>query len=117
MSMQARVSALRSLRRAYRETGRPLWRAVRKLLEAASRRRLPRVNVGKIDKLASEGDLVIVPGKVLGGGVVTKKLVVGALSFSRSARDKIAGAGGEALRIEEFVEKYHDARGVKLIGG
>jgi large subunit ribosomal protein L18e len=117
LSMQARISALKSLRRVYRETGRPIWRAVRKLLENTSRSRLPKVNVGKIDKLASEGDLVIVPGKVLGGGVVTKRIIVGALSFSKSARDKIVEAGGEALKIEDFVAKYHDAKVVKLIGG
>ncbi len=116
MSAQSRMYALKSLRKAYRETGRPMWRAVRKLLESASRSRIPRVNVGRIDNLVSDGDLVIVPGKVLGAGAVNKKVVVGALSFSRSAREKIVEAGGEALRIGEFVSKYRDAKGVKMIG-
>ena len=40
---------------------------------------------------------LFVPGKVLGTGPLDKKLVVGAFSFSSSARKKIESAGGEAL--------------------
>ncbi len=49
---------------------------------------------------------MVVPGKVLGTGAIDKKLVVGAFSFSSSARRKILDAGGEALSIEELVKRY-----------
>lgn len=117
MNAYAKVSAERALRRAYRETKRPIWRAVREMISGSSRSRLSRVNVGKINRLASEGDVIVVPGKVLGSGSVDKRLIVGALAFSASAKRKIESAGGEALSIEELVRTHADAKGVKLIGG
>ena len=117
MSLQARISAIKSLRKAYRETKKPIWRAVRKIVEGATRSRLAKVNVGKIDRLSSDGDIIVVPGKVLGGGTINKRVIVGALGFSKTAKNKIIKAGGEALRIEELLEKYKDSKGIKLIGG
>jgi len=117
MNSGAKISAERALRRAYRETGRPMWRALREAIVDASRSGLARVNVGKINRLASDGDVVVVPGKVLGSGSVDKKIIVGALAFSADARRKIASAGGEALSISELAGKYPGAKGVKLIGG
>ncbi len=58
---------------------------------------------------------VVVPGKVLGTGPIDKKLVVGAFSFSSSARRKIEAAGGEALSIEEFLKRFPEGSGVKLV--
>jgi len=97
------------------EKGR-LWKAVAEYLERSRSKRVA-VNVGKIAKLTKPGDVVIVPGKVLGGGVIEHKVVVGAFTFSDSARSKIAAAGGEALLIKKFIEKYSGWKGVKLIGG
>lgn len=116
MSLQARISAIKSLRKAYRETKKPMWRALKKIIENSTRTRLAKVNVSRINKFASEGDVVIIPGKVLGAGTLKKRVVVGALGFSKSARDKIIRAGGEALEIEEFLKRYKDSKGVKLIG-
>ncbi|MDP7981634.1 MAG: 50S ribosomal protein L18e [Conexivisphaerales archaeon] len=117
MNSNLKLSAEKALRKAYRETERPIWRALREAIEGASRSRLTRVNVGKINRLASDGDIVVVPGKVLGAGSVDKKLIVGALAFSAEARSKIRSAGGEALSIAELVRAHSDAKGVKLIGG
>ena len=65
---------------------------------------------------ADDGDSpLFVPGKVLGSGPLVKKLVVGAFSFSASARKKIETAGGEALTIEEFVKRFRDGSGVRLV--
>lgn len=117
MNRATLVRSERALRRAYRESGRPIWRALRELLGGAARGRLPEVNVGKINRLAEDSSIVVVPGKVLGAGKVDRKLVVGALAFSASARRKIEAAGGSAVSLWELAEKYRDAKGVKLIGG
>jgi large subunit ribosomal protein L15 len=69
------------------------------------------VNVGDLDKLFKSGDEItpeslaqanVVKGsydmlKVLGDGDVTKKLKISAHRFSKSATEKITGAGGEAI--------------------
>jgi len=93
-----------------------IWDVVREYLERSRSRRVA-VNVGKISKLTEAGDVVIVPGKVLGGGVIEHKVVVGGFSFSQTARSKITAAGGEALLIKKFIETYSDHKGVKLFGG
>lgn len=40
------------------------------------------------------------PVKILGNGTLTKKLIVDAAKFSKSAAEKIQAAGGEARVIE-----------------
>jgi large subunit ribosomal protein L18e len=75
------------------------------------------VNVGKISRLTKEDDLVMVPGKVLGGGIISHKVIVGAYSFSEKGSWKIQKAGGSPLSLREFVEKFPDGKGVILIGG
>ena len=42
-----------------------------------------------------------VPVKILGQGEITKKLSVTAHAFSKSAREKIEGAGGICQLVEE----------------
>jgi large subunit ribosomal protein L18e len=93
-----------------------LWKTVAEYLERSRSRRVV-VNVGKIAKLTKPGDIVIVPGKVLGGGLIDHKVIVGGFSFSERARLKITAAGGEVLPIKKFIEKYSSYKGVKLIGG
>ena len=68
-----------------------------------------------MSRVADAGEAIFVPGKVLGTGVIDKKLVVGAFSFSSSARFKIEASGGSALSVEEFLKKYPKGSGVKLV--
>ncbi len=58
-------------------------------LLARPRRQRVEVNLDKLDKETKDGDLVIVPGKVLGKGSVGHKLTIAALSFSEEARKKL----------------------------
>lgn len=109
-------SAIHNLRQAYKKSGSNVWFAAMKYLSKSSSRR-PSVNVGKISRLTKDGDLVIVPGKVLGGGIISHKLTVGAYSFSEKGSWKIRKAGGSAMNLSEFIEKFPDGKGVILIGG
>ena len=58
-------------------------------LQKPTRRRI--VNVYKIEKYARDGETIVVPGKVLSLGDLTKKVEVVALDFSDEARKKIEG--------------------------
>jgi large subunit ribosomal protein L18e len=73
------------------------------------------VNVGRISKVAAANSAVFVAGKVLGTGLIDKKIVVGAYSFSGTARRKITDAGGAAVGIREFVKRHPDGSGVKVV--
>lgn len=105
---------IKVLRRASTVNNTDIWRAISDSL-CAPRRGSASVNLSKIDVLASEGEVVAVPGKVLGFGNLTKKVDVAALSFSQSAREKIAQAGGKALTLEALVEVNPRGKNVKIL--
>ena len=98
-----------------RKENAPIWRRVAEELARPTRKRRE-VNVGEIEKHARDGDVVVVPGKVLGRGRITKKVTVVAWSFSASAARKIEEAGGKALWILDYVEKNPKGSGVRIIG-
>jgi len=102
------------LERAARDHKAPIWEAASERLSSTKGNRVE-VNVSRISRLAKAGEAVFVPGKVLGTGLIDKKVVIGAFSFSASARSKIEGAGGTALSVEQFVKKYPKGSGVKLV--
>ena len=61
------------------------------------------VNLDKIEKLAKTGDIVVIPGKVLGTGILSKKVTIVAFSASDSALDKIEKAGASFVKLQEYV--------------
>lgn len=105
---------IKVLRKASGTHNTGMWRALSDSLCAPTRGSAS-INLSKIDALTSEGEVVAVPGKVLGFGNLTKKVDVAALSFSQSAREKIAQAGGNALTLEALVGINPRGKGVKIL--
>jgi large subunit ribosomal protein L18e len=105
-----------NLERAYKKSRARIWLRVKELL-LKTRSRKPSVNISKISKLTSDGDLVLVPGKVLGDGLISHKLIIGAFSFSEKSLEKIQKVGGQSLSLIDFSKKYTDGKKVVLIGG
>ncbi len=106
---------MRRLRQAYRAYGAPIWRAVAEKLDKPRRQRIV-VNISRINRYTSPGDVVVVPGKVLGAGSIDHPVTVAAVSFSKSAIDKIVKAGGKCLTIEDLIRENPRGSGVKIIG-
>ena len=102
------------LERAGSKQKAPIWTEASFLLGGPTKNRV-QVNIGRISRLAGDGDLVFVPGKVLGTGLIDRKIVVGAFAFSSAARSKIEASGGTVLSIDEFLRKYPKGSGVKLV--
>jgi len=92
-----------------------IWRAVAEELNKPSRRRRA-VNVSKINRYTNPGDYVVVPGKVLGSGNLDHPVTVAALSFSKTAIEKIQRAGGRAMSIFELLREKPDGSYVKTMG-
>jgi len=88
------------------------WRAI---LEEANRPRRV-VNVYKLNRYTKSGEVVFVPGKLLGFGNIDHPVTVSAFAFSKSAYEKVIRAGGNVLSIEDFMKLYPKGRGVKIIG-
>ncbi len=91
-----------------------VWKDVAERI-AKPRRLYAAVNVSKIERYAKENEYVVVPGKVLGGGGISKPVKVAALSFSETARRKITEAGGECLRISELIKINPSGSNVRIM--
>jgi len=93
----------------------PLWKRIASELEKPTRQRRE-VNIFKLEKHATDGELVIIPGKLLGTGNLTKKLTVAALSASDSAIQKIKAAKGEVVSLEEMMLKNAKGLRIRIVG-
>ncbi|MEM2128544.1 MAG: 50S ribosomal protein L18e [Candidatus Methanomethylicaceae archaeon] len=102
------------LKKASRAHNVEIWRALSEALCIPTRKRIT-INLSKIDKLTNEGDCVAVAGKVLGFGNLSKKVDVAALSFSQTARTKIAQSGGRALSLDVLVKLNPRGRNIKIL--
>ena len=87
------------------------WRRIAKELSNATRRRRA-VNVAKINKYTKDGEMVVVPGKVLGVGELDHNVSVAALQFSESALIKIKNS----MTIEELLKKSPKGKDVRILG-
>ena len=105
---------IRRLRKAARENRAPVWRYVAELLQRPARRRVS-VNVSKINRVARENEVVVVPGKVLGAGAIEHPVTVAAIAFSRSAVEKIRSAGGRVMHILDLIEENPRGSGVRVV--
>ncbi len=107
------VRLIVELRRAARAHQAPIWGAVADRLERARHQTTP-VNVGHLDRLATEDETLVVPGKLLAEGRLSKKVTVAAFSYSAQARAKVRAAGGSALTVHDLVKAKPDGAGVRL---
>ncbi len=98
----------------FSKKGSDFWKSVAERLSTPRSNRVM-VNVGKLDRLASDDFVLVVPGKVLGTGIVLNKITVSAYSFSQTAVEKIEKAGGKVLTLEELFEKNSKGQKVKMV--
>ena len=91
-----------------------IWKRVAELIARPARQRAT-VNIGKISRYTSAGDIIVVPGKVLGSGNLSHKVTVAALNASTSARTVIVGAGGSLISINELLTQVPKGKGVTII--
>ena len=106
-------SLIEELNRAGIKT--PAWKAVSKGLKRPGRKSYE-VNILRLEKHSKSNDNIVVPGIVLGTGILTKPITVAALRFSDSAKEKITKAGGKALSIEELLKLNPEAKKLRIMG-
>ncbi len=92
----------------------PVWLNVSGYL-SSSTRNMPEVNLSEIELNSKEGDTIIVPGKVLGEGDITKKLRVCAFKFSHEAFIKLKNKKCETVMLIDEIKKNPKAMGVRVI--
>jgi len=102
------------LEKAGKKQKAPIWMEASSMLSNPSSTCVE-VNLGRISRIAEDGEAIFIPGKVLGTGTMGRRLTVGAFAFSAGARSKIEASGGSALTIAEFLKKYPKGSGVRLV--
>ena len=91
------------------------WKRIAEDVTKPTRQRRE-VNIYKIEAVAREGETIVVPGKVLSLGELSKKVDVAAMNFSAEARRKIVEAKGKALTIRELLQQNPDGKNVRIMG-
>lgn len=115
LSNPEKIQTLTLLRQAGKRSERRVWRDMSNRLES-HKSQMSNVNISKVSKLTKEGDVVIIPGKVLGSGIIDHKIHIGAFAFSGVAIEKIRRADGEPLSVQAFIQKYINHKGLIILG-
>lgn len=111
---QGLFDLIRDLKKVSAKLGVNVYKAAAvKLSGPASRR--PEVNLSRIDRYANEGETIIVPGKVLGSGILAKKVTIVSFGASESAIKKIEAAGAKYVSLKEYISKKPDTK-VRIFG-
>jgi large subunit ribosomal protein L18e len=103
------------LKKASIQNDAPVWKRIATILEGSTQRR-PVVNLSKIEKYARDEEIILVPGKVLSMGILTKKITIAAHTFSHSAVEKIKASGSKAITLHELLKKNPDGSKVRILG-
>jgi large subunit ribosomal protein L18e len=110
-----RLELIKALEKGSKGSEASLWSVVADELSKVRRNRRE-VNLHRIDKYTQEGEVVIVPGKVLGDGVLSHKVEIAAYKFTAGAEKKIKEAGGKTMGILELMKKNPKASKIRLMG-
>jgi large subunit ribosomal protein L18e len=115
MTNQLVISMVKELRLASSRNKAPIWS---KLAQMAQKPGVAQriVNIGKLNNITKDNDVIVVPGKVLGTGNISHKITLCSFSISTAAAKKITGAGGKIIGHSEIISKFPTGKGVKIIG-
>jgi large subunit ribosomal protein L18e len=90
------------------------WFDISKILSGPTRL-YSSVNLDEIDSETKVGDTIVIPGKVLSLGNLTKKIRICALSISKHAQEKLVDSKSEFATIAEEIKKNPKGEGIKII--
>ncbi len=97
-----------------RSNSSALWRDIAKRL-AGGKRRYASINLGKIDSLSNDGEILVVPGSILGAGTLSKKVTLASLKISQKAREKLEAAGCTYKTIDELSRENPKGSNVRIV--
>jgi len=106
---------IRELRKIAHTNKSPIWRRIAEELEKPRRKRRA-VNISRINRYSVEGEVIVVPGKVLGSGNLDHKVTVAAIGFTKMALEKIKSVGGTPMYILDLARENPKGSNIKIIG-
>lgn len=108
------MRVIRTLEVESRKTGKKMWKTLAEELDKPKRRRVA-VNLSRINRYTEEGEVVAVPGKVLGAGMLNHSVTIAAFQFSEMALRKIGLAEGNALTLTELAKTEIPVSKIKIM--
>ena len=92
------------------------WLKVAGIL-SGPRRKAVSLNLREIDENSKDGETIIVTGKVLSQGEISKKVRIAALGFSKKAEEKLLKSKIPCLSIIEEIKKNPDIKKCRILTG
>ncbi len=92
----------------------PAWAKYLRLLSMPAKLHVS-VNLSEIDKITSVGDTILVPGKVLSNGEITRRVRICSFGISQSAREKLKKTKSEWVTIAQEIKANSRAEGLKIV--
>ncbi len=92
-----------------------IWNKIASDLKRPTRKRRL-VNISKINTYSKENETIIVPGKVLGSGILDHKLTISAYQFSDSAKENLEKAGAKIISLSELIKESPKGKRIRIIG-
>jgi len=108
------IKVIGELEKAGRKNECKLWNKCAEFISLPTRRRV-QVNLYKLEKFAQDGKTLVVPGKVLGIGEVSKKFNIVAFQLSAQAVEKLEKAKCKVLTFEEAIKANPKGTGLVLL--
>lgn len=91
------------------------WNEVAELLSRPRRKRI-NINLTELNGIeASDKDILVISGKVLSEGNISKKMKIIALGFSERAKEKLLKSGCKVSSILEEIKSNPTAKDVKVL--
>ncbi len=91
------------------------WKRLAVDLERPARNRRA-VNLSRIDHFTKDSETVVVPGKVLGSGLLKHKVTIAAFAFSDGALEKLKKQDCDVLSISELMKKDLKPSDIRILG-
>lgn len=90
------------------------WRKIAEVF-SGSRKNRKNMNLEDLEKEAKQGEIIVIPGKVLSQGELNKKIKIRAFDFSEKAKEKLKSAGCDFSSILEEIKSNPKADKVRII--
>ncbi len=91
-----------------------IWVTAARMLSLPRRRQVI-VNIAKVAESVKGEEVALVPGKLLGDGLIESKVRVAAYAWTDTAKTRIEAAGGKVLTIDELVKENPKGTNVRIL--
>ncbi|MBI2043641.1 50S ribosomal protein L18e [Candidatus Pacearchaeota archaeon] len=90
------------------------WNQVSDIISSPKRKSII-FNLSEIDEMSKDGENIVVPGKVLSQGEISKKIRLVALRFSKMAEEKLLKSKTEFSYIKDEIKKNPQAKNLRIL--